>query len=115
MVKITKPTTLAFIFSEHWPSGSFVAKSLGVTKVYTYVHRASLGFQEPLRHGGLGETLSSLEAMSQGILTRRRSERNVGYMARKFCGLCTPADQGPGPSGRVLCNQQHRQQNETAQ
>jgi len=55
-VKLTKPTTLVFIFSEHWPSGSFVAKSLGVTRVYTNVQWASLGFEESLRHGGLGET-----------------------------------------------------------
>jgi len=64
MVKVTEPTTLAFVFSEHWPSGAFVAKSLGGKEVHTYVQRASLGLEEY----GLGETLSSIETMSQQII-----------------------------------------------
>jgi len=66
MVKVTEPTTLAFVFSEHWPA--FVAKSLGVMEVHTYVHRASLGLKESLIQGGLGETLSSSETMIQRII-----------------------------------------------
>jgi len=68
MVKVTEPTTLAFVFSEHWPSGTFIAKSLGVTEVQTYVQQASLGLEDSLIQGGLGETLSSLETISQRII-----------------------------------------------
>ena len=40
-MKITMSTTIAFVLAEHWPSASFVARSLGCSALHTYVERTT--------------------------------------------------------------------------
>lgn len=67
-VKRTRPTTIAFVLAEHWPSASFVARSLGCSALHTYVERTTSDLIDSLKHGGLEGSLLSLEAIQECIL-----------------------------------------------
>jgi len=67
-VKITPPTTIAFVLAEHWPLALFVARSLGCSALHTYVERPTPELVDSLKHGGLEDSLLSLEELQECIL-----------------------------------------------
>ena len=68
MVKITPPTTIAFVLAEYWPSASFVARSLGCSELHTYVERSTVELVDSLKQGGLEDSLLSMEELQDCIL-----------------------------------------------
>jgi len=68
MVKITPPTTTAFVLAEYWPLASFVARSLGCSELHTYVERSTVELVDSLKQGGLEDSLLSMEELQDCIL-----------------------------------------------
>ena len=62
-VKITTPTIISFVLAEHWPAASFVARSLGCVALHTYVERPTPELISSLKHGGLEDTLLTLDEL----------------------------------------------------
>lgn len=85
-----KLTTTAFVFAEHWPSASFVARSLGCFALHTYVKQTTPDLRESLKHGGLEDPVLSISEIQCILAT---GELNAGYMVQKllltfcYCGL----------------------------
>ena len=62
-VKITTPTIISFVLAEHWPSSSFVARSLGCVALHTYVKRPTAKLIASLKYESLEDTLLTLDEL----------------------------------------------------